>query len=69
MKNSPMLEGTQNIIYAKVTNYGTQHGRIFDIDEEGANITFKVPFTLAWCASNGLSMENCILGFAATWNT
>ena len=41
-KNNPSLEGTQNIIYAKVTNYGKLQGRLFDVDEEDVNVTFAI---------------------------
>jgi len=48
VKNNPMLSGTQNIISATITNYGKSQGKIFNIDEEGANITFEVLTEGGW---------------------
>ena len=42
LKNNPNLAGRQNVIYAEVTNYGKAQGRLFDVDEEGVNVTFAV---------------------------
>ena len=42
MKSNPNLAGKQNVIYAEITNYGKAQGRLFDVDEEGANVTFAI---------------------------
>ena len=42
VKSNPNLAGKQNLIYADVTNYGKAQGRLFDVDEKGANVTFAI---------------------------